>query len=632
MLLLRRCLLLFVSLFLFVPQGFSGAEVDRSSINQHISSLFGRNILSRQEVGATTQAIYKSGTPIALTAKMYPEYLTPENRFILKRPSDTTDPDFYGTGVAILTYDTPGGHIKIHYTEDNTQGDAVAGSDGNPATIPKFVVDTGTAFENSYSHIRALGYPDLPGDGTRGGDSRLDVYLIHLPGSYGYTSFDLTPSDAYIVFDSTFAGKPANLDPAGGQTGDIKVTAAHELFHAFHFQLSTDITNNGWWMEASSTWMEDEIYPEVKDYLNYIGSRYDDANDNGRWDPGEIYYTIFGTRAGTAGRVDKWFDKPDTSLDAFNGSYEYGDIIWVKYLSESRGRDIVKDIWFRTGNSHAAVRAISDQLAALNSSLNAELQSFRQKVLFREFADKELYPPAKQEAIFSTVPQTITGSLNHLAARYYGFRPDTTAKPLTFRFTGMNSGALTTRLLLKKNDGSYDRIDILPDSETTIRTVTDFGTNGTYTSATLIVMNNDPAADNQTIAIEVTNDAAAPVPSSSSSGGGGCFIATAAYGSWLAPEVETLRRFRDKHLLTNPAGREFVNLYYRFSPPAADFIGRHEGLRTATRMALYPVVYGIRHPYAILFILFIIGAPAFVTIKQRRKRRRCLFINRSVGR
>ena len=74
------------------------------------------------------------------------------------------------------------------------------------------------------------------------------------------------------------------------------------------------------------------------------------------------------------------------------------------------------------------------------------------------------------------------------------------------------------------------------------------------------------------------------------SGGGGCFIATAAYGSYLDSHVDTLRSFRDQYLETNPIGSAFVSLYYKVSPPMAAFIDEHPTLKPIVRAELMPAV------------------------------------------
>lgn len=69
-----------------------------------------------------------------------------------------------------------------------------------------------------------------------------------------------------------------------------------------------------------------------------------------------------------------------------------------------------------------------------------------------------------------------------------------------------------------------------------------------------------------------------------------CFIATAAYGSPMAGEIQILRDFRDRYLLTNTIGQALVGLYYRVSPPFAELITEHPGLKPIVRAGLLPAV------------------------------------------
>lgn len=120
-----------------------------------------------------------------------------------------------------------------------------------------------------------------------------------------------------------------------------------------------------------------------------------------------------------------------------------------------------------------------------------------------------------------------------------------------------------------------------------------------------------------------TDPAPQPAPAVDSGGGGGggggCFIATAAYGSYLDPHVMVLRRFRDQQLMPYALGRSFVQAYYRWSPPAAAFIASHGTLRTATRFALTPIVLGVENPVQALVVLLTVLAGLAALLAKRRR-------------
>ena len=75
---------------------------------------------------------------------------------------------------------------------------------------------------------------------------------------------------------------------------------------------------------------------------------------------------------------------------------------------------------------------------------------------------------------------------------------------------------------------------------------------------------------------------------------GRCIIATATYGSELAPQVQLLRNFRDNKILHTYVGTQFMTAfnawYYSFSPSVAQVIAQEEPLRNAMKILLYPLI------------------------------------------
>jgi uncharacterized repeat protein (TIGR01451 family)/CSLREA domain-containing protein len=150
--------------------------------------------------------------------------------------------------------------------------------------------------------------------------------------------------------------------------------------------------------------------------------------------------------------------------------------------------------------------------------------------------------------------------------------------------------------------------DILPEGVTLVSTIPTCSQSGNTLTCAL---GNLSAGSTATITIDVTADKVAQLTNTASVRAAetdpdtsnnsaeektrincakGCFIATAAYGSPLAPQLQQLRAFRDRFLTPYPLGNWFVELYYRYSPPLADALRRHNDLRAVVRMGLQPLI------------------------------------------
>ena len=123
--------------------------------------------------------------------------------------------------------------------------------------------------------------------------------------------------------------------------------------------------------------------------------------------------------------------------------------------------------------------------------------------------------------------------------------------------------------------------------------------------------------------------------------GGGCLIATAAFGSELAPQVQFLREIRDNTVLETQSGSAFMtgfnNFYYSFSPTIADYERENVAFKETVKIAITPMLTSLAIlnyvdidseeemlGYGIGIILLNIGmyfvAPALVIFKIRNRK------------
>jgi len=126
------------------------------------------------------------------------------------------------------------------------------------------------------------------------------------------------------------------------------------------------------------------------------------------------------------------------------------------------------------------------------------------------------------------------------------------------------------------------------------------------------------------------------------SGGGGCLIATAAFGSEMAPQVQFLREIRDNTVMTTQSGTAFMTgfnqFYYSFSPYVADYERENPIFKEAVKITLTPLLtsltllnyvdvdseqemlgYGIGIILLNIGMYFVAPAAVIIAIKNRLK-------------
>ena len=100
--------------------------------------------------------------------------------------------------------------------------------------------------------------------------------------------------------------------------------------------------------------------------------------------------------------------------------------------------------------------------------------------------------------------------------------------------------------------------------------------------------------DVSTFSKNTSTEPAKEITNVKSGNGGGCLIATAAYGSELAPQVQMLREIRDNQLMNTESGKSFMSgfneLYYTFSPTIADMERESPVFKEIVKAGLTPMI------------------------------------------
>ena len=261
---------------------------------------------------------------------------------LLARPTDgRKDPELNGYAVREAA-PFCSAHFCVHYVRRTRDAPSLQDRDGDGA--PNYVEMVSNQAEKSYRvEVGQMGWRRPRSDRGRGGSNKTDIYLSQIgQGFYGYAATD--PGQAtnrfprrrsrytYMVIDDNFSRAEFGAPPRG----TAAVTIAHEFNHVLQF--TYDVLQDPWMDESTATWMENEVFPNVDDYFNYVRG---------------------------------WARESRVPLTSAGFPKLYGSAVWLQWLAERHGQRVVRSAWERT----QAIKPAGFSVRAFNSAIKSTSRS-----------------------------------------------------------------------------------------------------------------------------------------------------------------------------------------------------------------------------------------------------------------
>ncbi|HOO56535.1 MAG TPA: DUF6055 domain-containing protein [bacterium] len=363
-------------------------------------------------------------------------------------------------------------HFIFYYTlvgQDAVENEL---ENGIPVYINKMI----QTFEKVWNHeIDVMGLPAPP----LSADNKYHVNVCdvfgHMSGVLAYTNTYVHYSDytavSFIEIDNDYTNSGIHLYNNITEDQLVEVIAAHEFFHAIQFGMNYDAPTT-WFLEMNAVWMEEEVFPDVDDYIPQY--------------------------------LDYRFRNTDEPIDKHSGLLAYGSAIFLRYITEHiTGPDYVVDMWYDLRSSCltpsnytwcnqyvSETPMIDSSLSTYGKQLEGTFRDYAVAIYEKDFVDgsQSYFPDVLTSNMGSSYPISDTWTLDHLSSQYYKLSApdDSSTYGLQISFTGESSAEWAVSVITGTEDNySVNHISITNGSGNT--TISGLGSK--FNEAVLVINN-----------------------------------------------------------------------------------------------------------------------------------------------